>query len=241
MRTGIAAGALVLAVTISVIAVVMSRNGDEGGVGVQTPIGAGAVGDAMLTAEPSPVITPTISVVDGVTALRQDESLARVLDVVASRDAGAVLAMFVMETHSCSEFRNADPVWCAMNGEVNGRFQAIATEDGGYHWILAEIRALALLEVILKTGEYEPVLATRDNRTPDGPGGVYYIAFVGPEFPASDPRFNYASDTVGNGFGLKIQASAEYPILEFSLLSKGWTPPKWLDRNGDPYHLRLFP
>jgi hypothetical protein len=190
---------------------------------------------------PEPDDSTAVSANAGLTSIEHIPGVGNVLAAIRGGGSEALLSLFQTKQLSCGSFARADSAWCALNQEVGGHYDAISVEDGGTHWTLAEARAVKLFDAILAAGTPEAVLATRDRRTPEGSGGIYYMAFSVPSFDASDPAFNYASDTVGNGFGLKMQAGAAEPILEFSLLSEDWNPLKWVQNNGAPHHVLIFP
>jgi hypothetical protein len=194
-----------------------------------------------------PLPSNATSIAEGVESLRRIAGVGDVIDAIEQRDVEALLALFELSLSNCADFRHDSTVSeCeALNGEP-GSFQAIGIEDGGSHWMLAEVRARQLLTAVLVAEPIEIVLAARESNTPEGLGGVYYLAFSTHEFDASDEAFNYASDTVGTGFGLKVVSRGDHPIIEFSLISPNWQPLQWLGIDGysaphDVSYVLLFP
>ncbi|PKN78541.1 MAG: hypothetical protein CVU47_12075 [Chloroflexi bacterium HGW-Chloroflexi-9] len=166
-----------------------------------------------------------------------------VFAAVESRDADAMLSLFVMTAIDCAALGRSAPRECA-DRPAGRDLSAITVEDGGSHWLLVDESALALLRTALASGEPQPVLATVD-RSSGGSSDTYYLAFSLPAFDASASEFMYASDTVGTGFGLKVvTGNSDVPIVSFSLLSADWNALKWIqmvDGEGASGHALVFP
>jgi hypothetical protein len=244
IRSGVIALAILMVVSLGFY---LLPGGDE-------QPGASRLGDerdidfGLVNGDNEPLPSDAKSIAEGLEALRKVVGVGRVIDAIERRDVEALLALFESKPNSCSQLAHgqAGPECPVMNGEVDGSFQAIGIEDGGSHWMLAEVRARPLLTAVLAAEPVEIVLATRESNTPEGLGGLYYLAFSTQEFDASDEAFNYASDTVGKGSGLKVVARQDQPIVEFSLLSPNWQPLQWLGVDGysAPYdvdYVLLFP
>jgi len=212
-----------------------------------------ACGDGTDGASPTPTAIPTalplLDVSNAVHAdvalplLRQVPGLGETIAAVEAADADALLALFQVHVVDCQALgRSAGDDCEGINEAVDGKFDAINIEDAGTRWSLASVRARDLLAELLKAGNPQVVAVTHDRTTAPGTGGTYYVAIETGRTDLSDPRHGYGEGVVGAGFGLRIEAKGQTPIVEFSLLSESWNPLQWLQwSDANPNHSVIFP
>lgn len=180
----------------------------------------------------TPVPVPDAAQAKPVAAARPEllaiPGVAPVVRALSTGDVDAIMSLFDTERVQCSGRASEN---CArVAGSIEGYYDAVIVEDSGVRFYSDPARVRALIELLIANGTLELELVTRDQAA-TGMLGRYYMTFRGASVDGTEATPSLFP-TIMNGIGLKVDAGAAHPIVEFSALSESWGPLEWIQFHG---------